>query len=143
MANKVLLAAAFGIFLHNAVLAKGEWHLKAPRLVLAHLASFISILFFETRSAPFCSAFKETCLVSLGYSAAIASSISAYRAFFHRLRLFPGPPLAKVSKIWHASHCLDCQNHLFLEDLRHRYGPFVRTGRFQQYILAGPRQLKV
>lgn len=66
--------------------------------------------------------------VILSYNAALFSSILLYRRFFHRLRDFPGPTWAGLTKFWHVFHCLDSQNHLLLEDLHHKYGQFVRTG---------------
>ena len=51
-----------------------------------------------------------------------------YRVFFHRLRNFPGPVLASVSKFWHVAHCLDSKNHILLERLHEEYGDFVRIG---------------
>ncbi|KAL9593418.1 MAG: hypothetical protein Q9179_005896 [Wetmoreana sp. 5 TL-2023] len=46
---------------------------------------------------------------------------------FHRLRNFPGPRFAAVSKLWHIWQCRDSRNHLVLEDLRRQYGSFVLT----------------
>ncbi|PVI04480.1 cytochrome P450 [Periconia macrospinosa] len=58
------------------------------------------------------------------------SSIGVYRVFFHKLRSFPGPYLARVSKLWHVWKCVKSRsrNHLILDDLYKQYGDFVRTG---------------
>ena len=47
---------------------------------------------------------------------------------FHPLHHFPGPALAKVSKLWNVAHCLGSKNHLLLDGLHKEYGDFVRTG---------------
>ena len=69
-----------------------------------------------------------TLSIILSYNLALFSSILLYRRFFHRLRNFPGPAWAGLTKFWHVFHCLDSQNYLLLEDLRQNYGQFVRTG---------------
>lgn len=73
--------------------------------------------------------------VILSYHAALFSSILLYRRFFHRLRDFPGPTWAGLTKFWHVFHCLDSQNHLLLEDLHQNYGQFVRTGASRLLLL--------
>ncbi|KAL8754101.1 MAG: hypothetical protein Q9184_005223 [Pyrenodesmia sp. 2 TL-2023] len=50
------------------------------------------------------------------------------RRFFHRLRHFPGPWTAGITKFWHVYHCATSQNHLLLDRLHGQYGQFVRTG---------------
>lgn len=54
----------------------------------------------------------------------------AWRILLHRLRRFPGPFWAVVSKFWHVIKCLqtNSQNHLILDGLHQKYGDFVRTG---------------
>jgi hypothetical protein len=60
----------------------------------------------------------------------LAASIAVYRLFFHRLRSFPGPWGAKLSRFYAVSLASkDLQYHLELQNLRKKYGDFVRTGR--------------
>ncbi|KAF6241864.1 hypothetical protein HO173_000576 [Letharia columbiana] len=54
--------------------------------------------------------------------------MTLYRTMLHRLNGFPGPFLAKVTKLWHAAHLFDSKNHLLLGRLHQQYGNFVRTG---------------
>lgn len=54
--------------------------------------------------------------------------MTIYRLFFHPLRRFPGPVLARVSKLWHVFHCINSRNYLLLDKLHLQYGEFVRTG---------------
>ncbi|RWA10857.1 hypothetical protein EKO27_g4259 [Xylaria grammica] len=76
----------------------------------------------------FGSAVKVVGHVTSSYAAGLFSSIVIYRKYFHRLRRFPGPRLAAVTKLWHVWKGLDGKNHLLLEDLFKRYGPIIRTG---------------
>ncbi|KAH7313675.1 cytochrome P450 [Stachybotrys elegans] len=128
--SRVLSAAALGLALHHLVFRKGEWHMQAPALfalwalsypILAAVEVFLGA---ESTSA----GLKNALLIEGGFAASLFTSIAVYRVFFHRLRGFSGPPLAKVSKLWHSVQCVGGQNHLVLERLRQQYGDFVRTG---------------
>ena len=62
----------------------------------------------------------------------LSMSIVIYRAYFHRLRHFPGPPLARISKGWLLWQNVKSQQaYLELEKLHGRYGKFVRIGTIQ------------
>ncbi|KAL2861147.1 uncharacterized protein BJX67DRAFT_314377 [Aspergillus lucknowensis] len=63
---------------------------------------------------------------SLGSSAASV----LYRAFFHPLRNFPGPPLAKLSALWPSrKNATDSKFHATVDALHEKYGDFVRIPR--------------
>ncbi|KAL3476707.1 cytochrome P450 [Aspergillus californicus] len=70
-----------------------------------------------------------TALASFSFNLGLTGSIVLYRAFFHRLRQFPGPWMAKVTKLSSTVRSLErTQYHLDLEDMHRQYGDFVRTG---------------
>ncbi|GME35797.1 Cytochrome P450 [Neofusicoccum parvum] len=63
------------------------------------------------------------------FATTLAASILIYRAFFHRLRKLPGPPVAKLTKFWSVYHSSKAfQYRLKLEELHKEYGDVVRTG---------------
>lgn len=128
--SKLGIAAAAGIASHLCLFRHGEWHMQAPILFKIALALSLSIFGAQLRyGTGFNSASLTTSLsIILSYNAALFSSVLLYRRFFHRLRDFPGPTWAGLTKFWHVFHCLDSQNHLLLEDLHQNYGQFVRTG---------------
>lgn len=66
--------------------------------------------------------------VTAAYLVTLFTSMTAYRLFFHRLRRFPGPFGARVSKIWHAWQVRSSENHLVMDKIYHQYGTFARTG---------------
>ena len=128
-AQCALLAAA-GILSHIGVFIRGEHHLQAPFLFRLYLLLAIALLLSQSAALSYNmkeAAYTSTYLIS-SYAAALFSSMTVYRVFFHRLRDFPGPPLAKVSKLWHMSKVLDAKQYLFLDGLRMKYGDYVRTG---------------
>ncbi|GME37966.1 cytochrome p450 [Neofusicoccum parvum] len=57
-----------------------------------------------------------------------------YRLFFHRLRKFPGPVGAKISKFYSLWLSRNIQYHFEVEKLHKKYGDVVRTG---------PRELSI
>lgn len=128
--SKLGIATAAGVASHLGLFRHGEWHMQAP--VLLRIALALSLFIFGAQiryETGFNSASLTTSLsIILSYVAALFSSILLYRRFFHRLRNFPGPTWAGLTKFWHVFHCLDSQNHLLLEDLHQNYGQFVRTG---------------
>lgn len=67
----------------------------------------------------------------LSFNVGLLSSIGAYRLLFHRLRSFPGPLGAKLSRFYAVSLASKgLQYHLELKKLHEQYGDFVRTGEF-------------
>lgn len=64
------------------------------------------------------------------FIAGLLTSTSIYRLMFHRLRNFPGPWGAKLSRFYAFSmvKASDFKYHLHVESLHRQYGDFVRTG---------------
>lgn len=124
-------SAAAGVVVHNGLFIRGTWHLRAPSVVIAHIALGFALWFFVPDDSANKHSWEHlaTCASMYGcYLAALFTSMTIYRLYFHRLRHFPGPRLAAISKLWHVAHCLGARNYLVLDELRKKYGPFVRTG---------------
>ncbi|KAL2851910.1 cytochrome P450 [Aspergillus pseudoustus] len=74
-------------------------------------------------------------LASCSFNLGMVASILVYRAFFHRLHHFPGPFMAKLTRLSAMMRSLErTQYHLDLEEMHRQYGDFVRTG---------PRELSI
>lgn len=127
LAPKALIAAALGVASHQLYFIRGEHHLQAPKLTWLAILAPIVVFWVESGHGVRHALLHSTGTVS-SYYIGLFGSIIAYRALFHPLRAFPGPPLAKTSKLWHVFNILDSKNHLFLDDLHARYGDIVRTG---------------
>ncbi|KAH7313703.1 cytochrome P450 [Stachybotrys elegans] len=128
--TQLCLGSAFlGVFSHQAVYIRGEWHLRAPRLVQGYSLVAAAIFGVQCRlGTDVVTSLARTGLIAGSYAAALFSSIIIYRRFFHRLRHFPGPPIASLTKFWHVWKSRNGQNHLLLEQLHEKYGPVIRTG---------------
>ena len=63
--------------------------------------------------------------------ASLAVNILVYRAFFHRLRHFPGPFGARLSKFWAVWQTIKSKARWYqvTQKLHEQYGDYVRTGK--------------
>ena len=125
------VALFLGPISHLLFFIRGEWHLLAPRMFWLSISSTLVAVFLNLygTSNPVKVALYEILLPVFIYGSATFLSIVTYRAFFHRLHNFPGPFLAKISKLWHVLHCTDSKNYLLLEKLHQKHGAFIRTGQ--------------
>jgi hypothetical protein len=64
------------------------------------------------------------------FLAALALSITFYRLFFHPLRKYPGPVLARLTKLWLANMCRDGKVFRVVDALHKQYGDVVRIGTY-------------
>lgn len=72
----------------------------------------------------------RTFVVVSSFNAGLFGSIFVYRSFFHRLRRFPGPFWAKVSKFWAFAAAIKRQRfYLDVAKVHEKYGDFVRVGK--------------
>ena len=69
------------------------------------------------------------------YTFSLFMSMSIYRTIFHRLYPFPGPYLARISKLWHSYQTLNSKNFRLMDNLYHRYGSIVRIGPSELLIV--------
>ena len=128
--SQAITAVVAGFAVHHVLLRKGEWHLKAPAIMETWLCAFPFLYCLEAlwgAEQNTGKAMNAMYFMSI-FTLSLLISIALYRVFFHRLKSFPGPRLAAVSKLWHSANCVGAKNHLLLEQMRKEYGDFVRTG---------------
>ena len=129
--TKLCIAAASGILSHHLFFIRNEHHIQAPQIFRVFLLLSLLLFIGEARIWAFSDsgqAVRASALIALSYSASLFTSIAIYRVFFHKLRNFPGPIGARVSKFWHVGKLLRKPNFEVLEDLHQQYGDFVRIG---------------
>lgn len=104
--------------------------MQAPQLFWTY--SFLALALFGFRCFYLeddgMASFRITWQIAVSYAGGLFTSIAIYRRFFHRLRHFPGPWAAGLSKFWHVWRCRTGRNYMVIEELRHKYGPIIRTG---------------
>ncbi|KAK6078382.1 cytochrome p450 [Seiridium cupressi] len=120
-----LYAALFGVVVHLGVFITGEWHLRVAGVVTIHSLVLALMAFWSSEPIP--KALLFIFVLFSSYLLGLFGSITVYRLFFHRLRRFPGPRLAALTKLWHVYQCRDSRNHMVLDYLHKQYGAFVRT----------------
>lgn len=122
MVQPWLIAILAGIVAHRLVFIRGEWHLTGPYVAISHLLAFFSASLLSGE-------IRNVLLLSTLYLSGLFGSIAVYRVFFHKLRRFPGPTAAAITKLWHVWKCRDSKNHTVLDEVHKQYGQFVRTGK--------------
>ena len=130
-AQTLVVATATGVLCHHLIFIQGEWHVRASSTFIVHVFAYAALTLWEAyhHNLAVLAALDASSKFYGIYLASLFSSITIYRLFLHRLRQFPGPVLAGISKFWHFFHCLDSKNHILLHRLHERYGSFVRTGK--------------
>jgi len=125
----VLLACTLGVCIHHLVFIHGEWHLKVPQILFGHVLSFLALCVVFSSVRHDCSAgFYSSLQVGATYIFSLLLSMIIYRAYYHRIRAFPGPRLAAVTKLWHVWQCRNSTNFLVMQRMHEDYGEVVRTG---------------
>ncbi|KAF4446983.1 hypothetical protein F53441_9454 [Fusarium austroafricanum] len=123
--------SVLGVLVHILVLRKGEWNLWSTKFIRSWAIYEISLPFFliHAWNFPFWDAIWITNAWFGSFITGMTSSILIYRAFFHRLRHFPGPFLARLSNLYITYLTVD-QEHLYLElqQMHQKYGDIVRIG---------------
>lgn len=128
-AQRLYLAAAAGFLSHVVFFVNGEHHIRPLKLVLLFSIGTFGLLIIQlSQSNGVVSAVGDTLLEISSYGFTLFASIIVYRLFFHRLRRFPGPTLARVSKLWHVIKLSQKPNFRLLDELHDKYGDFVRIG---------------
>ena len=127
---RFITAGATGIAVHVGIFIRGEWHMKAPRVIAIHVLLVLITVLTELRKQGLLQSLLLNAIVIIaGYLSGLFASIVAYRLLpSHRLHHFPGPHLAPISKFWHVWQCRDSRNHELMDRLFEEYGDFVRIG---------------
>ncbi|KAL4790551.1 cytochrome P450 [Aspergillus venezuelensis] len=106
-------------------------------LALLYLATFstLPVAYVHFFSLSWTRAVGTALFASWSFNSGLIISIVLYRAFFHRLHRFPGPWMAKVSRLHTVFRATErTQYHIDLQEMHRKYGDFVRTG---------PRELSI
>ncbi|KAL4966006.1 cytochrome P450 [Aspergillus stella-maris] len=124
------LAGLTGVASHLVVFIRGEWDGVVLSLTKFYMAADIVLLMGVLKLSESGTLNGLSCFLALniGYWLGLFGSIALYRAFFHPLRSFPGPPLAKISALWSVSRNLktDFNFHGQVHEMHQKYGDFVR-----------------
>lgn len=125
-----LCAVIAGVLSHIFYFIHGEHHKEASFLFTLFLllppVSCLILTRFWQLSISYAVQLIATSITS--YLGALWTSMLIYRSIFHRLRRFPGPPLARTSKFYHCLKLGKMNNFRKLAGWHEEYGDFVRIG---------------
>ncbi|KAK8121169.1 cytochrome P450 67 [Apiospora kogelbergensis] len=126
------VAFATGILLHVSLFRIGEWDLlaiwlmRAPFVLLAALGA--ALAWFRPAETVLQS-LKDASKLDAALLGGVFTSMLVYRAFLHRLRVFPGPFAARLSNLYMTGQSVKTmQAYRHFRRLHEHYGDFVRVG---------------
>lgn len=133
MLSALVVGMCIGLAAHHLVFIKGEWHTHSPTIIFCHGLAFLCLSLSTILEHAIVTSDVLSLLTPIfnGYLAGLATSISIYRCFFHRLTKanFPGPWYSKLSTMWSVWASRHRKYYLTLHALHEKYGDFVRTGK--------------
>lgn len=156
-AQIIVTFGTLGVLSHLSILTS-EIDSAAGSLLVGLLLSWVALAasFMRILGVYFVVAIANSSLACLSFLTGLGASTVIYRLFFHRLRHFPGPWGAKVSRLYTVwiSKRSGFKYHLELEKLHVEFGDFVRTGSPLSYasflettseltLSIGPREISV
>lgn len=125
-----VVAASAGLLSHVFYFIHGEHQKEAlflfTLLLLLPPMSCLILTCFLQLSLSHAAQLTATSITS--YLGALWTSMIIYRSYFHRLHHFPGPTLARASKLYHCLKLGKMDNFRKLAGWHRQYGDFVRTG---------------
>lgn len=101
----------------------------AQQIAVSHIMSSSALTWLCISSKGFVPGLLFACAMSSSYLAGLFGSILVYRLFFHRLRSFPGPLTAKITKFYGPYLARDMQLRSECVRLLDEYGDMVRFGK--------------
>ncbi|RAL16349.1 cytochrome P450 [Aspergillus homomorphus CBS 101889] len=121
------IAAIFlGIATHLGLFIHSEWEVHVFSVVATLFVSPVAVLCLLA-GLGYSHALWLMLSAVMSYNVALCSSIAVYRYFFHALKRFPGPKLARISALWcFKDAVIDAKWHLRVQELHRQYGTFVR-----------------
>ncbi|PYI07015.1 putative cytochrome P450 [Aspergillus sclerotiicarbonarius CBS 121057] len=122
--------AILGIAFHHSI-RPFEIDYQILRLLSLFIVVCVVLVWtnYQYYDATVISAIRTVSAMGLCFNTGLATSMFVYRAFFHRLKTFPGPFVARVSKLY--AFTLQWKSWQYFEDqvaMKRKYGDFVRTG---------------
>ncbi|KAH7152666.1 benzoate 4-monooxygenase cytochrome P450 [Dactylonectria macrodidyma] len=127
-------AFAVGVALHLFLFRFGEWDLATTKIITTAFLSYVALgtglwQYFPAEYPSPLNGFAIASRLGGALILGLVSSMMLYRGFFHRLRRFPGPFMARFSNFYVTS--LSAKNlHLYeeIQSLHKKYGDYVRIG---------------
>jgi hypothetical protein len=125
------VAAVAGLLSHALYFIHGFRNNDVVSIILVHAGAGAALAWHTITSLGLSQGLLLYTAISASYFVALFLSIGTYRLFLHRLSRFPGPSLAKISKLYSGPWL--ARNGKIHEEyfkMHEKYGDFIRTGSF-------------
>ena len=123
-----LAAGLVGVLSHIFYWVRGHHDPYVAKILGVHLAAYLAVVSRQVSLYDFTTGSIYGTAISSSYLVCLFASMTVYRLFFHRLRHFPGPFTAKITKLygpWMAGSGKMHEKHF---QLVKQYGDIVRSG---------------
>jgi hypothetical protein len=123
-------AGAVGVLSHLLYFIRGEHHRYAHKWITRALTGIAIVAVGALRVSAYqpLPTLVLTFVLTTMYFVGLYGSMVLYRMFFHPLRKFKGPFLARASNLYHMRMIRKSDNYLVMKKLHEEYGPIIRTG---------------
>lgn len=133
LANMVTIpyatAVGLGMATHLAFQTFDPDFYLQPLLLIYFGGWSVLVWVFKDVTTSILSAMLQACMFYSVFTLSFTASLAVYRLFLHRIRSFPGPWQARLSRLYVVARTWQSlQLHVELERLHQIYGDFVRTG---------------
>lgn len=122
-------SAAGGVLSHLVYFIHGHRSMEAPKIVGFYIVAVCLLWMRCIHLQGAVHGASNAGIISASYFLGLFTSILVYRIFFHRLRRFPGPFAAKITKLYGPYLALDRKPHLHWSKLFDKYGDIIRIGK--------------
>lgn len=123
------LAALYGLLFHALVLRKLAVEEYMYTFFGCYLVAMASVFPICLSVLDMRQALTTASLLIISFNAGLYFSMATYRLFCHRLRKFPGPFGAKLSRFYVTlTSAKKVQYHEEIKKWHEKYGDFIRTG---------------
>ncbi|KAL7944135.1 cytochrome P450 [Trichoderma barbatum] len=138
-----IASASGGVLSHLLYFIHGHISMQAPKILVFYLMAvcLLWVRCFSLQGA--LQGTLKTSVISVSYFVGLFASIAVYRVFFHRLRRFPGPFAAKLTKFYGPYLAWDGKLHVKHIELFEKYGDIVRIAPNELIALSIDAQQKV
>ncbi|KAM7196765.1 Tryprostatin B 6-hydroxylase [Naviculisporaceae sp. PSN 640] len=127
LSQQCLFSATLGLLVHTLYFIRGYHDQHALSIFLVHTFAYLTLTFF----LPFLSATA----IFLSYLTALFTSMTLYRLFFHPLRKFPGPFIAKITRLYMPFTNINGRMHHIQNSNFHKYNSdIIRIGPNELFI---------
>ena len=123
-----LVAVVAGVLAHNLYFRRGYHDTEGLRFIIIHSAVYVGLTVLCISESSVTHGILTSSIAFSSYLVGLFGSIVIYRLFFHRLRHFPGPIAAKITRFYGLYLARNGQLHIEQNKLFERYGDIVRIG---------------